>query len=261
MDLGLSDHVILVTGGGSGIGAAVVRLLAEEGATPVILDRDGTAAAAVLAALPRGRSCEVELTDRVALEKTVAACLGEYGRIDGVVNNAGINDSVGLDSSPAAFTRSLEINLVQAFSLVQLTAPALRRSRGSIVNVSSKVATTGQGGTSGYAASKGALNALTREWAVDLVPDGVRVNCVVPAEVMTPMYERWIQTREDPASALAEIAARIPLEGRFTSPEEIASLVVFLLSSRAGHLTGQILHADGGYVHLDRAISPPLSTR
>jgi L-fucose dehydrogenase len=121
------------------------------------------------------------------------------------------------------------------------------------VNISSKVPETGQGETSGYAASKGAMNALTREWALDLAEFGIRVNAVAPAEVLTPMYEAWAQGKEDPKGFLTEVCERIPLGQRMTSAKEIANTVVFLASGKSGHTTGQIVYPDGGYVHLDRS--------
>jgi len=117
------------------------------------------------------------------------------------------------------------------------------------------VALTGQGGTSGYAAAKGAILALTREWAAELLPYGVRVNAVVPAEVMTPLYRQWLDTFPHPEEKLAAIRSKIPLGNRMTEPEEIAAMTVFLLSDKAAHITGQHLFVDGGYVHLDRALT------
>jgi len=184
---------------------------------------------------------------------SVSAVLARHGRLDAVVNNAGTNDGVGLRRPAADFRASLERNIVQCFVLVQTALDALIAARGCIVNVSSKCSVTGQGGTSGYVAAKGAMNALTREWAVDLAPHGVRVNCVVPAEVLTPQYQAWISSRPDPQAALAEISRLIPLGRRMTAAEEIADTVVFAASSRSAHTTGQVLFVDGGYVHLDRA--------
>ena len=115
------------------------------------------------------------------------------------------------------------------------------------------MATTGQGRTSGYAASKGALEALTREWAVGLAGSGVRVNAVVPAECDSDQYQRWFSSQPDPAAARARVEALIPLGHRLTTVDELASAIVWLASSRAGHVTGQFLFVDGGYTHLDRA--------
>jgi L-fucose dehydrogenase len=133
--------------------------------------------------------------------------------------------------------------------------PHLKRARGSIVNIGSKTAVTGQGSTSGYASSKGAIMALTREWAVELLPYGIRVNTVIPAEVMTPLYRSWLDTFPNPEQKLELILSKIPLEKRMTTAEEIASMTVFLLSEKSSHTTGQHLFVDGGYVHLDRALT------
>jgi L-fucose dehydrogenase len=257
MDLHLHDRVVIVTGGASGIGAAVCRQLAHEGALPVVFDRqapDATFEQELRALQPRTACFRLELTDEAACRDAVARTLECFGRVDGLVNNAGVNDGVGLEAGREAFVRSLDTNLVQCYVMAHLCREALQQSRGSIVNVSSKTAVTGQGGTSGYVAAKAALLGLTREWAASLSPHGVRVNAVLPAEVMTPMYERWLATHPDPQAALQHITQRIPLGRRMTTDREIADLVVFLLSDRSSHTTGQWLHPDGGYVHLDRLL-------
>lgn len=246
MDLHLKDKVVIVTGGAAGIGAAIVRGLVEEGARPVVLDRQ----------LAEGvESHPLDLTDEAACTAAVQATLDRYGRIDGLVNNAGVNDGVDLAAGRAAFLRSLEANLIHCYLLAHLCQDALKATRGAIVNIASKTALTGQGRTSGYVAAKGALLGLTREWAAALAGDGVRVNAVLPAEVMTPMYERWLQTLPEPAQARERITGRIPLGHRMTRDTEIADTVLFLLSDRSSHTTGQWLHPDGGYVHLDRGLN------
>jgi L-fucose dehydrogenase len=257
MDLGLQDRVVVVTGGASGIGAAVTEVLAEEGAIPVIFARrapDVAWLAQVTARQPRAGWVEVELADDAACGRAVGQVRARWGAVHALVNNAGANDTVGLDAGPAAFRASLDRNLVHYYTLMHLLRDDLAAAAGAVVNVSSKTAVTGQGRTSAYVAAKAAELGLTREWAAELAPHGVRVNAVIPAEVMTPLYERWITTRPDPAAELARITARIPLGRRMTTAREIADTVVFLLSPRAGHTTGQWIFPDGGYTHLDRSL-------
>lgn len=252
MDLGLRGKVVVVTGGGSGIGAGITEVLAEEGAVPVILSR--RAPDADWLARTGADFVAVELSDDAAVRAAVAVVRARHGAVHGLVNNAGANDGVGLDAGPEAFRASLDQNLVHYYLMVHLLQDDLRASRGAVVNISSKTGLTGQGGTSAYVAAKAAALGLTREWAVAFLPDGVRVNAIVVAEVMTPLYRRWLDTLPDPEGALERITARIPLGQRMTTAREIADTCVFLLSDRASHTTGQWLFPDGGYVHLDRAL-------
>lgn len=246
MDLGLHDKVILVTGGARGIGGGIARVLAAEGAIPVIIDRDTAGnEAAVRAELTRTEECR----------QAVETALARFGRIDGLVNNAGVNDGVSLEHGDTErFLLSLRRNLVHYYDMAHFVLPALKESQGSIVNISSKVAETGQGATSAYAAANGGRNALTREWAAELAGYGIRVNAVIVAECWTPMYEAWARTMPDPEGERRRVEARIPLGRRMTTCEEIGQAVAFLLSPRSSHTTGQLLHVDGGYVHLDRAL-------
>ncbi len=251
MDLDLKDKVVLVTGGALGIGAAIVRAVAAEGAIVAIADR--------LAEAPPGAGrvhmIAGDLSEVENCRRAVSETLEKLGRLDALINNAGVNDRVGLEhGSPGEYAASLHRNLLHYYNLAHYGLAALKESRGSIVNIASKTAVTGQGDTSGYASAKGAILALTREWAVELAPYGIRVNAVVPAEVMTPLYRSWLATFPDPEAKLANICARIPLGQRMTTPEEIADMVAFLISSKASHITGQHLFVDGGYVHLDRAL-------
>ncbi len=259
MNLNLSEKVIIVTGGAKGIGEGIVSQLALEGAFPVIIGRkkedNELALEKIQAAGGFGYAVEAELSRPEECEKAVKAVMDRFGRIHGLVNNAGLNDGVGLESGNyKGFMQSLHNNLVHYYLLAHYALPALKESKGSIVNITSKVAETGQGGTSGYAAANGGRNALTREWAVELLPYGIRVNAVVVAESYTPMYERWISSLPDGEKQLKEINSRIPLGNRMTTTEELANMVVFLLSKRSSHTTGQIIHVDGGYVHLDRSL-------
>ena len=260
MDLALKDKVIIVTGGAKGIGEGIVRVLAAEGAIPVIVGRDEQdnqkTLQAVLAAGGQGFAVVAELTRPEDCAQAVKAVIEQFGRIDGLVNNAGVNDGVGLEGgSYEGFLASLHRNLVHYYLMAHHALEELKKSRGAIVNITSKTAETGQGGTSAYAAANGGRNALTREWAVELLKYGIRVNAVVVAECYTPLYERWIQSLPNGEEKLKEITAKIPLEHRMTTAEEIAHMTVFLLSQRSSHTTGQIIHVDGGYVHLDRALA------
>jgi L-fucose dehydrogenase len=260
MDLGLKGKVILVSGGARGIGLGIAQLLAAEGAVPVLLDHnaaDGEAAVrALVASGGQAWAVPAELTRTEECRQAVAAAVARFGRIDGLVNNAGVNDGVNLEHGDTErFLLSLRRNLVHYYDLAHFALPELKLARGAIVNISSKVAETGQGGTSAYAAANGGRNALTREWAVELAKYGIRVNAVVVAECWTPMYAQWLQTLPDPEAARRRIEAKVPLGQRMTTCEEIAATAVFLLSPRSGHTTGQLVHVDGGYVHLDRALT------
>lgn len=256
MNLNISGKAALVTGGAAGIGEAVARLLVAEGARVAIADRDasrGSELASSLGGADKAVFIHAELTSEADCRRSVEETVRVFGGLDILVNNAGVNDGISLEHSPSDFMESLQRNLFHVYAITHYALPHLRSLEGVIVNVSSKVTTTGQGATSGYAAAKGGVNALTREWAVALAPDGIRVNCVVPAECLTPQYDRWFNSLADPASARAAVEKLVPLGNRMTTPEEVANAVVFLASDRASHTTGQFLFVDGGYTHLDRA--------
>jgi NAD(P)-dependent dehydrogenase (short-subunit alcohol dehydrogenase family) len=256
MDLQLQDKIILVSGGAKGIGGAISRGLIEEGAIPVIIDPSDTEGKE-LVDFAKGKALHLKtrLFSAADAQEVVQKVLSTYGRIDGLVNNAGTNDGIGLENgSPEAFLQSVEKNVGHYYFLAHYALEALKKSKGVILNISSKTAVTGQGNTSGYVAAKGAQLALTREWAVELLPYHIRVNAIVPAEVYTPMYATWIQSFPNPEEKLDEISRRVPLQNRMTTATEIANMALFLLSEKASHITGQHIFVDGGYTHLDRAL-------
>ena len=260
MDLQLKDKVVIVTGGAKGIGAAIVRACASEGAVPVIVDRDAGAGAQLQSELrSQSMACglvTVELSTGEDCSRAVDQTLKSFGRLDALVNNAGRNDKVGLEhGSPQEYVASLQRNLLHYYNMAHYALPHMKQAGGAIVNIGSKTAVTGQGNTSGYASSKGAIMALTREWAVELLPYNIRVNTILPAEVMTPLYREWLATFPNPEEKLSAVISKIPLGKRMTTADEIAAMAVFLLSGRSGHTTGQHIFVDGGYSHLDRALT------
>lgn len=260
MDLQLEGKVIVVSGGAKGIGAGIVKQLAMEKAVPVIIGRSESDNLEYINELRKenliAHHVVAELTEPAECEKAIGTIAANFGKIEGLVNNAGVNDGVGLEKGDYdSFMKSLHRNVVHYYLLAHYALPHLKKTKGPIVNITSKTAETGQGGTSGYAAANGGRNALTREWAVELLKYNIRVNAIVVAECWTPLYQKWVATLADPEATLKKITANIPLENRMTTAEEIANMAVFLLSPASSHTTGQIIHVDGGYVHLDRALA------
>jgi L-fucose dehydrogenase len=257
MNLHLQNKVFIVTGGAKGIGKNICTLLIEEGSSVAVIDKDAEAGEELTGQFKKKiLFIAGDLSNTKVCKQSIEKIAKHFGRIDGLVNNAGRNDGVGLEKgSPEKFAESLKINLSHFYSLAHFCLPHLKKSKGSIVNIGSKTSLTGQGNTSGYVAAKGAVLSLTREWAVELLPYSIRVNAVIPAEVWTSLYENWISSFPNPKAKKKEIEKKIPFEKRFTTPEEIANMVVFLLSDRSSHITGQWIHVDGGYTHLDRALT------
>ena len=256
MDLHLKNKVVVITGGAKGIGAAISESFAAEGAKIAIITRhsaDSEVFASELAKKTEVLYYPLDLSEADKCEAAVAAVMARFGRIDVLVNNAGVNDGANLSTGIAKFEASLRANLIHLYAMVHFALPHLKVTKGNIVNIGSKVAETGQGGTSGYAASKGAMNALTREWALDLLPFAIRVNAVIPAECMTPLYEKWLHALPNPVETLQAIVKNIPLGSRMTLASELGDATVFVASARSAHTTGQILYVDGGYTHLDRS--------
>jgi L-fucose dehydrogenase len=260
MDLQLKDKVIIVTGGAKGIGEGICKVLAAEGAIPVVVGRKAADNQKVVDAIIAlgGKAFQVaaELSNPEECKTAVEAVVAKFGRIEGLVNNAGVNDGVGLENGNyEAFMASLHKNVVHYYLMAHYALPELIKSKGAILNITSKTGETGQGNTSAYAAANGGRNALTREWAVELLKYGIRVNAIMVAECWTPAYDTWINGLANPEEKLKEITGKIPFENRMTTAEELANATAFLLSERSSHTTGQIIHVDGGYVHLDRALA------
>ena len=255
MDLGLRDKIVLVTGGANGIGAATVKAFLAEDCKVVIVDRD-TEAGPFLAKSSGSKASfvEADLTNLKSCKQAVEQTVSWFGGLDVLVNNAGFNDGLGLETSPEDFMTSVKNNLLHVYAMTHYALPQIRKGPGCILNLGSKVSVTGQGKTSAYAAAKGAINSLTREWAVALAPDKIRVNCVIPAECLTDQYDQFFQTQTNPEAAKKAIADIVPFEQRLTTPEEIAQTIVFLASDSSSHTTGQLIFVDGGYTHFDRAV-------
>ena len=259
MNLNLENKIIIVSGGAKGIGLGICKALASEGAIPVVIGRRDSDNQIAIKEIEntggKAYSVEKELTKPQDCENAISEIIAKFGRIDGLINNAGVNDGVGLENGNyELFMESLHKNLVHYYLLAKYALPELIKTKGSIVNIGSKTADTGQGNTSAYAASNGGRNALTREWAVELLKYGIRVNSVIVAECYTPLYETWIKTFQNPEEKLKQITDKIPFENRMTTAEEIANMVVFLLSEKSSHTTGQLIYVDGGYTHLDRSL-------
>lgn len=260
MDLQLKDKIVVVTGAAGikgSIGETIVQSLANEGAIPVIVCRNDRGYGYEKELQEKGIDAlfvKTDVTETKQIEAAVKIIVAKYGKIDVLINNVGVNDSAGLDASIDDFVWSLKLNLISYFAMTKYCLPYIIKSKGNILNIGSKVALTGQGGTSGYAASKGGVLALTREWAVDLIKEGIRVNALIIAESWTPAYDNWIKTLENGEEKLKAIVNKIPLENRMTTPQEIADACLFVISNKSSHTTGQYILIDGGYVNLDRSL-------
>jgi dihydroanticapsin dehydrogenase len=246
------DQVVLVTGAGSGIGRATALGFAEEGACVVALDRTRQTARETAALIEEsgqaGHALSMDVTRVRDVQRVVAAVAIRFGRIDVLVNNAGIEHSAPLhQTTEADWDRVLNVNLKGVFLLSRQVLPVMmKRGKGAVVNVASISGLLGWPAYAAYCASKGGVIQLTRQMAVDYAPYGIRVNCICPGTTLTPLAERLFLQEQDPEAAKAKIAARHPL-GRFAQPEEIAQAVLFLASEEASFITGAVLPVDGGY--------------
>lgn len=242
----LDDRVAIVTGGAQGLGRQVCLSLAEAGAAVVINARPGGTPPDPVADAVRsaGGRCEVALADVCEAEqaqKLVKQALSAFGRIDVLVNNAAVTrDALLLEMSEEYWDQVFAANVRGAFNCIQAVAPhMIEQRRGSIVNISSVVADLGALGASNYAASKGAVNGLTRSAAVEMARFGIRVNAVAPGVVETRLMERVLGKRRK------QLTGRIPLR-RFAAPEEVANVVLFLASDLSSYITGEVVRVAGG---------------
>lgn len=252
-----AGRTVIVTGGASGIGQTCARRFAEEGAFVAIADRDAERAerlsadiAAALGPSPEGRPRAVAIGADVSrgddAARIVAQAIEATGRIDALFNNAAVILPKPLeDITEEEFDRVVSVNLKGAFWMTKHAIPHLRRARGTIVNMASLNGLVGQKLNPVYAATKGGLVAMTKSLALDYAGDGVRVNCVCPAGVMTPLLADWADRQPDPSRAREELNAMHPL-GRPATTEEIAEAVLYLAGRRSGFLTGVALPVDGG---------------
>ncbi len=245
----LRGALVLVTGGGQGNGRAIAVGLAAAGARVIVTDiRDDTARDAADEIRARGGEAfahTLDVTDAAACT-TLAERVGrEIGPVDVLVNNAGIiiRETIDSERAPENWRRVMDVNVNGVFNVVHAFLPALRRTRGSIINIASIASFVGVGGVLGYSPSKGAVKLLTQALARDLAADGIRVNAIAPGVIATPMTA---STREDPAR-LAGFMARTPL-GRVGEPEELVGPVLFLASPMATYVNGVILPVDGGFL-------------
>ncbi len=245
----LDERVALITGAASGIGAATATRFAAEGARIAGLDvaKPGEDAwAGVTANAPDAAFLEADVRDSAAVEAAVADVVGRFGRIDVLVNAAGV---IGLGPAHLLpieeFERVVDINLKGSFIVAKHVLPGmLERHSGSIIHVASVEGLVGLGGHVAYNASKGGVVLMTKSMAIDYSPEGIRVNCICPGGVETPMTA-MVNTEE--LKALGDELRKIHLLGRFAQPEEIAASALFLASDDASFVTGSSLVVDGGY--------------
>jgi len=247
----LHDKVAVVTGGSKGIGLGCARVFARHGAKVVLAARGEEAGSAAEKELADAGHTALFVPTDVTREQDVRALIDasveRFGRLDCLVNNAGWHppamtiDETGVEE----FEQLLRLNLTSTFMGCKFAVPHLRQTRGSIVNMSSEVALIGQAAAPSYVATKGGLISLTRALALDLAPDGVRVNAVCPAGVMTPLMREWADTQYDPEAALAMVDSWHPI-GRMATIEEIGEVCAFLASDEAAFVTGQVICPDGG---------------
>lgn len=246
------NRVVIITGGSKGIGEGCARVFCAEGGLAAILARGAETGERVAAELTRqgpGRAiflqCDVSQPDQLqrAIEQTVA----EFGRLDCIINNAGVHPpATSLEETGIEQMEELmRINFLSTFAGAKFALPHLRKTRGTIINMSSMTAVLGQDRSSAYCATKGAQVSLTKALAVELGREGIRVNAILPSNIDTPLMREWAATLDDPESALQRVA-ELQVFGRMGTSEEIGRVALFLATEESSFLTGQAIEAEGG---------------
>lgn len=263
----LTDRVAVITGAAKGIGLGCARVFASHGATVVIADIDteaGAEAAKQLSAVGRVVFVACDVTKEADIQRLIDDTVERFGRLDCLVNNAGWHPPATTieQTEVADFEQLVRLNLTGAFIACKYAVPHLRRTRGNIINISSEVALLGQASSAAYVTTKAALLGLTRALALDLAPEGVRVNAVCPAGVMTPLVKQWAASEYDPAGAIEAVHRWHPM-GRMARAEEIGEVCAFLASDEASFVTGQTICPDGGASlgYADKAAAPEPSAQ
>ncbi|CAN5446571.1 glucose 1-dehydrogenase [soil metagenome] len=243
----LAGKSVVVTGATSGIGLVTATRLHAEGACVLATGRDADRGRDLACALgDRARFFRADLTEPGAADVVVDACRESFGTLDAAVNGAALDHTDRLVGTPMAAVRQVfEVNTFAVIAMIQAAATLMDHG-GSIVNITSRLAVAGVPTMGIYAASKGAVQALTLSAAVELAPRGIRVNDVAPGMTKTPLYDSWLAGQPDPAQAERDVVERIPL-GRLAVPEDVAGAVAYLVSDDARYVTGTTIRVDGGY--------------